>query len=166
MFYAILAGFFAAMLMIFFKTMDDHRPSMTGMDSLIKGNPGKASFVFAHFFLRHDVYLWNAVKHMQGLNSKFSKWSPGTIWDALETWLLKISNVCPFGKQCLFWWWGRLQFKPWYRYLNMRHMVTVATSLLTRPHWVYEYHDVVSVRMKAGRLVPVKRTLVIILTAW
>lgn len=41
-FYSVLAGFFAGMLMIFFETMDETRPSQTGMDSLIKGNPGMA----------------------------------------------------------------------------------------------------------------------------
>lgn len=41
-FYSCLAGFFAGMLMLFFETMDETKPSQTGMDSLIKGNPGMA----------------------------------------------------------------------------------------------------------------------------
>jgi len=41
-FYSILAGFCAGMMMIFFQTVSETRPSQTGMDSLIKGNPGMA----------------------------------------------------------------------------------------------------------------------------
>jgi len=39
-FYSCLAGFFAIMMAGFFATLDDKKPSMTGMYSLIKGNPG------------------------------------------------------------------------------------------------------------------------------
>jgi len=41
-YYAILTAFFAICLMIFFQTMEETRPKQTGMDSLIKGNPGMA----------------------------------------------------------------------------------------------------------------------------
>lgn len=41
-FYSCLAGFFAVMLMIFFQCMDDVKPNMVGMNSLIKNNPGMA----------------------------------------------------------------------------------------------------------------------------
>jgi sodium/potassium-transporting ATPase subunit beta len=39
-FYSCLAGFFAACLAVFYQTMGDRMPSQSGMDSLIKGNPG------------------------------------------------------------------------------------------------------------------------------
>jgi sodium/potassium-transporting ATPase subunit beta len=39
-FYSCLAGFFAAMMMGFFTTVDERYPSMTDMYSLIKQNPG------------------------------------------------------------------------------------------------------------------------------
>jgi len=39
-FYSCLAGFFAIMMAGFFKTMSDVEPSLTGMYSLIKQNPG------------------------------------------------------------------------------------------------------------------------------
>lgn len=39
-YYSCLAGFFAAMLFGFFKTLDDTEPTQTGMYSLIKYNPG------------------------------------------------------------------------------------------------------------------------------
>jgi len=41
-YYSCLAAFFAICLMIFFQTMETTRPKQTGMDSLIKGNPGMA----------------------------------------------------------------------------------------------------------------------------
>ena len=39
-----------------------------------------------------SFYDVNSYAANQGLNSTFSKWGPGTLWDALETRLLKISR--------------------------------------------------------------------------
>ena len=44
----------------------------------------------ATFNLNFDVSC--TVPLTWGLHSAFSKWGPGTIWDALETWLLKMSE--------------------------------------------------------------------------
>lgn len=40
-YYACLAGFFAAALAIFYQLVDDKVPNLYGADSLLKANPGK-----------------------------------------------------------------------------------------------------------------------------
>ena len=44
---------------------------------------------------------------MQGSRYRFWKWSPGHIWDALQTQSLNISfkSLCPSAKTCIFCWW-------------------------------------------------------------
>lgn len=44
-FYTILLGFFVGMLAVFYQTIDGDRPRLTGESSLLKGNPGKNSFL-------------------------------------------------------------------------------------------------------------------------
>lgn len=39
-YYACLAGFFVGMLAVFYQTVDEKRPKLTGDSSLLKGNPG------------------------------------------------------------------------------------------------------------------------------
>lgn len=39
--YAFLAGFFAALLHIFYSTLDERKPTYYGEDSLTLNNPGK-----------------------------------------------------------------------------------------------------------------------------
>eukprot|EP00745_Piridium_sociabile_P006248 TRINITY_DN140246_c0_g1_i1.p1 TRINITY_DN140246_c0_g1~~TRINITY_DN140246_c0_g1_i1.p1 ORF type:complete len:299 (+),score=51.49 TRINITY_DN140246_c0_g1_i1:82-978(+) len=39
-YYACLAGFFVGMLAVFYQTVDEKRPKLTGTSSLLKGNPG------------------------------------------------------------------------------------------------------------------------------
>jgi len=44
-FYSSLAAFFAIMLAGFFSTVDRRRPTQTGLQSLIKSNPGQSDFI-------------------------------------------------------------------------------------------------------------------------
>lgn len=39
-YYSCLAGFFVGMLAVFYQTVDEKRPKLTGSSSLLKGNPG------------------------------------------------------------------------------------------------------------------------------
>lgn len=39
-YYSLLAGFFVGMLAIFYQTVDESKPKLTGTDSLLKANPG------------------------------------------------------------------------------------------------------------------------------
>jgi len=39
-YYSLLAGFFVGMLAIFYQTVDENKPKLTGTDSLLKANPG------------------------------------------------------------------------------------------------------------------------------
>ena len=51
-----------------------------------------------------------------GSHKTFSKWGPETVWDIMETWLLKmLQSKC--SSQCIFSWWGRHDSKPVISYL-------------------------------------------------
>ena len=49
-FYSCLAGFFAVMLVGFFATLDEKTPTQKKMYSLIKGNPGLHTMMFANLW--------------------------------------------------------------------------------------------------------------------
>lgn len=44
-YYACLAGFWAAMMAVFYQTLDWNDPRLSGPDSLLKQNPGKFIFI-------------------------------------------------------------------------------------------------------------------------
>lgn len=52
-YYTMLFGFFVGMLAVFYQTVDDNAPKLTGDASLLKANPGKNGiFKFKPYFLQ------------------------------------------------------------------------------------------------------------------
>lgn len=85
-FFACLAGFFAATMAGFYQTIEEHQPRLQGTSSLLKGNPGKicwlkmcwcmflhaSVYVFACVIVKFSVFAVSAISGVKA-NFKYDK---------------------------------------------------------------------------------------------
>ena len=85
-YYGCLAAFFAVALQVFFTTLDDVEPRQTGMQSILKGNPGmgfrprpKVENTLVHFQQGEPDTYTDYTKHIQDLIDGYNNTHPNRV---------------------------------------------------------------------------------------